>query len=159
MSSSEKMEKERLGRLAYIVAGAKSLLGFQPRRFHIRLDGAELVLKAAELLVLNSGTLGDPSLRWGREIRIDDGQLEVCVIRAKNLGDTLRVGLQLLSGGRRGDSDPQLTCYPLEGHIRIDSPISEQVQADGELIGETPVTIELLSHVVEVVVPVSRERA
>lgn len=159
MRGAKPEEKRRLGRLAYVIAGAKALLGFQPTRFDIEMDGREMDCRAAEVLVLNSGTLSDPSLRWGSDIRIDDGRMDLCVIRAKSLPDYIPVGLHLLFGDSEANGDSHVQCYAVTHRLTISTRDSQSVQGDGELIGRTPVTVELVPGAVDIIVPVGRGSA
>ncbi|MDR3635799.1 MAG: diacylglycerol kinase family lipid kinase [Isosphaeraceae bacterium] len=145
-------KKKRFGRLAYIGTALRSLFGFQPRRFRLTVDGAELRLRASQVLVANSGILGQPPLRWGPDIRPDDGRLDVCVVRARNLFDYAMLAWHVVNGQHRRDHRVRyLTAR--EGVTIETLSKSLPVQADGEIIGETPVTVKLVASAVEVIVP------
>ncbi|RUL88881.1 diacylglycerol/lipid kinase family protein [Tautonia sociabilis] len=152
--------KRRLGRLAYLWTGVVRLAGFQPRRFVIRIDDqGDLRLRASQVLVANVGTLGQPPFRWGPDIRPDDGELAVCVLRARSAFDYLRLTINLLRGAQR--SDPSIRYFKARKNVRIalarsSSPLP--VQADGEIIGQTPVVVELIPQAVRVIVPPGFER-
>ncbi|QDV32260.1 diacylglycerol/lipid kinase family protein [Tautonia plasticadhaerens] len=147
--------KRRLGRLAYLWTGAVRLAGFQPRRFLIRVDEqGERLIRASQVLVANVGTLGQPPFRWGPGIRPDDGELTVCVLRARSVLDYGRLALHVLRGSQ--GADPSTRYFKAKDRVRIalsraSSPLP--VQADGEIIGQTPVEVELLTGAVRVVVP------
>jgi YegS/Rv2252/BmrU family lipid kinase len=147
--------KQRLGRLAYLWTGAVRLAGFQPRRFLIRIDDhGDRQMRASQVLVANVGTLGQPPFQWGPGIRPDDGELTVCVLRARSVLAYLRLALSVARGAQK--ADPSTRYFKVKNRVRIgmtraSSPLP--VQADGEIIGQTPVDIELLAGAVRVVVP------
>jgi YegS/Rv2252/BmrU family lipid kinase len=87
--------KRRFGRIAYLWTASTRLLGFQPRKFYLAVDGRKCRHRALQVLVANGGILGQPPFRWGPDIRPDDGRLDVCIIRARNLLDYLRIAWHL----------------------------------------------------------------
>lgn len=145
--------KRRFGRLAYIWTALCNLFGFQPRRFHLTIDGATSRPRASQVLVANSGTLGQPPLRWGPDIRPDDGRLDVCIVRARTLTDYLGIFWHVATGQHRRDR--RVRYVALREQVVIET-IREPlpVQADGEIIGNTPITVRLNPKAVRVIVPV-----
>lgn len=154
MSDTGPEEKQRFGRLAYVATAAKDILGNRAGRFVVEVDSQTFTIKASEVLVLNSGVLGDPSVRWARGIEIDDGQLDVCVVSVRNALDYARVGLRLLFGRSGSDSRSAVQCFPVKRRVTIRTPSPERVQADGDVIGRTPVSVELIPDAVTILVPV-----
>jgi YegS/Rv2252/BmrU family lipid kinase len=143
--------KRRFGRFAYIWTVLKHLVGFQPRRFVITADGQTTRAHAVSLVVANSGTLGQRPFRWGPDIRPDDGRIDVCVIRARSLVDFVRLGWHVLLFQHR--ADPNVTYLSATREVTIEASPPLPVQADGEVVGQTPVTIRVVPGVVRVVVP------
>ncbi|MBN1483252.1 MAG: diacylglycerol kinase family lipid kinase [Chloroflexia bacterium] len=151
MRDTERNSKRHFGRLAYFWAGLLKLLGLRRYRFQVNVDGEEHRFKAAEVMVLNSGALGAPYLRLGRRIELDDGLLEMYVIRARSLTKALRLLGHALLGQEESNSD--LQRLSARQHVRIDCRRPLPVQADGDVIGRTPIEIELRPRAVQVVVP------
>jgi YegS/Rv2252/BmrU family lipid kinase len=155
---TDREAKRRFGRAAYLWTAFIHLLGFQPRRFVLAIDGPQppkprpLRLRASQVVVANSGILGQPPFRWGPDIRPDDGRLDVCVIRARTLLDYLKISWYVLNGLHR--RSPNIRYLTAERQIAIATSHPLPVQGDGEIIGETPCTIiEVVPHAVAVVVP------
>jgi diacylglycerol kinase (ATP) len=73
-----------LGRAAYFLAGAWWLPRTPMFECTIRVDGEELQLTAVVVLVVNAGMLGAAPFRFGPDIAIDDGWLDLCVYRPRN---------------------------------------------------------------------------
>ena len=148
--------KRRFGRFAYLWTAATRLIGFQPRRFRLVVDGQPEQRRASQVLVANSGILGQPPFRWGPDIRPDDGTLDVCVIRARSVWGYARLGWTFVTGRHRADPNVHYATARREVVIATVSPKPIPVQADGEVVGETPVTVRAIPGAVRVVVPVSR---
>lgn len=143
--------KRRIGRLHYLLIGAKAFIGFQPREFNIVVDEVHKSVHGSEALVLNCPALGDPYIRWGEGVQIDDGMLDVYVMRARTALDFLVLAWSALRGRER--SAPQVLYLQARERIRIATNAPVPVQGDGDLLGETPLEIDLLPRAVRVMVP------
>jgi len=152
---TDRASKRRLGRLAYLRTALARLAGFQPRRFLIQVDDeSRRLFRASEVLVANVGTLGQRPFRWGPGIQPDDGVLNVCAVRARSLLDYLRLAWNVLRGAPR--PDPSVRYLTARRRVRIAMKRAEEplpAQADGELVGETPIEVELRPAAVKVIAP------
>jgi len=79
------------GRAAYLLAGAWWLPRAPLFECIIRADGEETRLTAVVVLVVNAGMLGAAPFRFGPNIAIDDGWLDICVYRPRTARDRLGV--------------------------------------------------------------------
>jgi len=156
MRDTERQDKRQFGVIAYIWTGVSKLFGVQPHRFTVEVDGQTVRVHASEIAVANSGAMGDPSFRWGPDVRLDDGRLDVCIVRARTAIDYLRVTRAVLLGQQR--RSPNIHCLSAERNVSISSDRPLPVQADGELIGHTPVQMELVPGAVRVIVPATDDR-
>ena len=145
--------KRRFGRVAYLWTASLRLVGFQPRRFYLAIDGRKCRHRASQVLVANGGILGQPPFRWGPDIRPDDGRLDVCIIRARNLLDYVRIAWHFVLGQHK--KSPNVRYLACERDVFIDTKRPLPVQADGEIIGETPVRVFAAPRAIRVVVPVT----
>ena len=143
--------KRRFGRVAYLWTAATRLIGIQPRRFTLTVDGSTTRARASQVLVANSGTLGSRPFRWGPDIRPDDGRLDVCIIRARTVFDFLRLGWHFVLGQHR--RSPGVKYLPASRSVTIATRRPMPVQADGEIVGRTPVTVHVVPGAVRVAVP------
>ncbi len=149
---TSKEQKKRFGRLAYLWTALTQLMGFKAKRFTIRLEGQPVKrAHACEVLVANSRTLGQKPLTWGPHIRLDDGKADVCIVKAKTVMEYLKVTWAMLLGKHR--ESPIVSYLEATSTIEIDCSKSLPVQADGEIIGKTPVRVEVVSGALRVVTP------
>lgn len=150
--NTDRQAKRRFGRFAYIITLAKLLIGYQSKRYVLTIDGRRRRLKAWDILVANAGILGTADLHWSPNIKPTDGRLDVIVVNVQRFTDYLRVAWRILLGlKRRG---PTVTIYPVRREVTISVNRNLPVQADGELIGRTPVTVAVVPHALGVIVPV-----
>ena len=87
-------------------------------------------------------------------MRVDDGKIDVCILRAQTLLNFLSVGWSVFRGRHRHDPNIQLLTARRAVAIHTDHPLP--VQGDGEVIGETPLEVQVVPHALQVVVPLSR---
>ena len=146
--------KKRLGSLAYLWTAARRLTGFQPRRFSIAADGTKSRPRASQVLLVNSGTLGTTAMRWGPNVRIDDGRIDVCTIRAQTILDYVAVAWSMLR--RRPQEDRHVDYGRAERTIAVSTDRPMPVQADGEIVGETPIEVTVVPGALKVVVPLEK---
>jgi YegS/Rv2252/BmrU family lipid kinase len=143
--------KRRFGRLAYIWTGLKWLVGYQPVRFSLMIDGKQRRPRAAQVLIANGGTLGIPQFRWGPDIYPDDGSLNVCLIYARTLFDYLGIAWHMLT--HRQKRSRKIRYYTAHDSIIVNADDYLPVQADGEIIDEVPLHIEIIPGAVHIIVP------
>jgi diacylglycerol kinase (ATP) len=151
MRDTDQDDKSRFGRMAYLWTGAKALLGLQPHHFQLQIDGQGHDVSAAEVTVANLGAVGEPAIRWGPQVRVDDGAVDVCVVRARSALDLLRIATSVLLGQQR--REPNLRFLRGEWQVDIAADVPLPVQGDGDFIGYTPVRILVVPAGLQVIVP------
>lgn len=150
-------KKRRFGRAAYVFTAVARLFGFQPRRFTLTVDGVVTRPRAIQVVVANCGTLGHRPFRWGPDIRPDDGRLDVCVIRAHTLFDLAAMGCLFIVGRHRRARNVSYLKVTREVTVATSTPMP--VQADGELVGETPAVVRIVPGAIGVVVPAGSRKS
>jgi YegS/Rv2252/BmrU family lipid kinase len=115
--------KRWLGNLEYIWTAVTRLLGFQPCRFSISADGKRSRPRALQVVLANCGALGTTKLRWGPDVYVDDGQIDVCILRARTLLDYLSVGLGVLQGRYREDRNVEPLSAGRAVAVHADKPL------------------------------------
>ena len=55
------------------------------------LAHAQLTERAAEIVITNVGQVGTTPVRWGPDVRVDDGVISVCPVYARTALDVLGV--------------------------------------------------------------------
>ncbi|HVS06754.1 MAG TPA: diacylglycerol kinase family protein [Candidatus Dormibacteraeota bacterium] len=136
------------GRAAYFVAGAWWL----PRAPHfectIRADGEEMKITAVVVLIVNAGMLGAAPFRFGPNIAIDDGWLDVCVYRPRTALDRAGVLWRIFRQRADGDSMLQRKARSVE----IIAPDVQWNEVDGEVYRGNVLRAQIVAGGVKVVV-------
>lgn len=148
---TDRQAKRRFGRAAYIWTMLTRLFGYQPLRFTIVADGKRLRPRASQVLVANGGVLGVPPFRWGPHITPNDGRIDVCIVSARTLLDYVGLIWHTVLGQQRRDRNVRYLAATSSISISADQPLP--VQADGEIVGDTPLQIQVVPHAVQVIVP------
>ena len=146
--------KRRLGVLAYTITATRAALRAVLRRefFHVRLtvDGEVFESAAAAVMIANFGAVVSDRITFGPGIRYDDGVLDACLYSPRNLPDATRIMWRLL--WRNFSSDAAM-LYRSGRRIRIETDPPRMAQADGELLGMTPLEVEIAPRAVRLLVP------
>ena len=114
--------KRWLGNGAYIWTAATWFIGFQPHRFSIAADDRRARPRALQVVLANCGSLGTSGLRWGPDVRVDDGKVDVCILRAQTLLNFLSVGWSVVRGLHREDRNIQLLTARRVVAVHTDRP-------------------------------------
>ena len=149
MNDTTSKSKNRFGRLAYIWETFRNLFTLKRRRITVDVDGKAVQYNAVEAAVFNCGLLAKTLYPRGPDIRIDDGHLDVWVVSFKTILD---YPLYLFRMVRERPSKHLSHFINSEKCVVIKSSIPLPVQADGDIIGTTPVEIEVLPGAVTVFV-------
>ncbi|MBE0411117.1 MAG: diacylglycerol kinase family lipid kinase, partial [Anaerolineales bacterium] len=149
MQETGREQKRRFGLLAYVWNGLKQLGGVGLNRFEVEIDGETRQVTASEIYISNSRVLGIKPFNLGSNVRPDDGVVQVCIVKARTAWDYLRVAAQLVTGRRRDEIDCVGAVKKIK--VRVSRPLP--IQADGEIVGTTPVEVQVVPAAVRVVVP------
>jgi YegS/Rv2252/BmrU family lipid kinase len=152
MNDTAPANKKRFGRLAYVFAMVKRSRIFRLHRYTLTLDGQPRSISAVEVMISSTTLLERPPFVFGPPETLGDGQLEVYVLTARTLGDYLRLLWNLCCRPRKPAA--KLPHWAVKRSVRIDAiRRSPLVQADGEVIGRTPVEIKMIPKAVHVITP------
>ena len=140
--------KDRYGIMAYSIGALKALSGDETANYRLTLDGQTYETQGFTCLVDNAGNIGFAGLGL-KSILVDDGLLDVIIVRDKRLRSWIAAGAGL--GGAKVNPEYIQHWQAREITIETDSP--QPVQMDGELVGDTPVSIQVVPGFVRILSP------
>jgi len=144
--------KNLVGAGAYLMSGLTALANYTPSRVTIRYDQESLSLDAFVVIVANLSTYALSSITVAPFAAIDDGWLDICIFEKP---PTHRIGFiaqVMLLLARRHLGDPRVRYLRAKRiEIQSDPPIAAQL--DGDPIGQTPLTIEVVPRALPILVP------
>lgn len=153
VAEAEPQLKAKFGRLAYALAALGALQDREVIRFRVEVDGDVIETEAITCVVANSGNLGRPGLRFAPDIQIDDGLLDVVLLRKADLQ-----AVAALVQGARGELPRSASIERMKGkRLRIDADPSREVQVDGETGVSLPLGISVIPGQLQMLVPNSTD--
>lgn len=130
-----------LGGAAYVISLIKVLFSYQPCDVTLMVDGQRHTLKKVWLITIaNIPNYGGGMLICPQAVP-DDGQADICVVGNIGRWGLLRAFPLIYTGGHVRHRGIQ---FFRGHHIEIQSQRSLFVHADGEVIANTPVTVEVV---------------
>ncbi len=146
--------KERLPRwlprsLCYLVPTLASYLSVRPWRVRIWLDD-ELLERELLSLIVSKGIYAGGGMRFGGQVALDDGWLEVTVFRPLSLAKLLLKTPKLYRGDYAGE--PSIEKFQAR-RVRIECLTTIAAESDGELVGTGSTEVALVPRSLQVCFP------
>jgi diacylglycerol kinase (ATP) len=141
------------GRCRYIASALRALAGYVPLEVNFDFPGSDLsAIRSKAMLggVLNTPTYG-AGLRLAPGAAIDDGLLDVVLIEDLSLMEVLALLPRLMGSGELRTTRVK-RCRVERVRLSTDRPCL--FHGDGEILGPTPVEIEVVPKAVRVLAPV-----
>ena len=142
MAGTSAVTKRRWKMAAYLARGLSTLRHVTSVCHRVTVDGRVHEAPAAVVLVANCGELFPPVVKL-RNVRPDDGWLDVVVLRAEGVVQSFHAAWDLLLGVQNGSGRVWLARGRDVRVEVLDGP-PRRVQLDGEVVGETPFEARLL---------------
>lgn len=140
MSWKKFLNRVGAGSFVYTLALMKGLITYQPGPLSVTIDGEEKVFEKVWLTAVSNHPFYGGGMKISPDARPDDGLLNVTVVHGLTRAKLLLLFGLVFAGRHKGLKE---VCM-MEGHeITISGPVSVMVHADGEYLGETPVTVTL----------------
>lgn len=134
--------KSRFGRLAYSGGTAVALYRHRPRRVQVSWDAGPTVTQDLNFIFAANGQYAGGGMRVAPMASMHDGMLDVVVLEGASRPEML---FRLLPAIYRGTHmESQSFSHHRAHSLQLDSDEPLFVQADGELVGTTPVHIEVM---------------
>jgi YegS/Rv2252/BmrU family lipid kinase len=156
VSQASTQAKEKIGRLAYVVAMLKEL-GAKPHTFTLKRDDKRSHRKRGVAVVIaNAGEIGG-KMKFAPDALMDDGLLDVCILHRFFLRDVFRMMWSTLIGDIR--QDRAISFYQAR-HIELGSNPPLDLQIDGEVVDlTTPLVVDVVPRALRVRVPAKEKEA
>ncbi len=154
MAGVHPFEKRAMGVLAYFWQGVKRAFQTPFAIVEIQADEEFIRCRGIGVVVANAGNLLGRYFTLTPGAKPDDGLFDICILGSRHRSDYWTNVIQILSQQKRNLSHTHDGIRHLRAkHIVIRSRPKLKVQADGDVIGTTPVEIEALPGAIAVLVP------
>jgi len=139
----------RFGSLVYVYGALRTLASWQPATFAVRVDGEPRSFSGYSVAAANTPGYGGGML-LAPTAELADGRLDVVLIAELPKHRFLRVLPKIFKGTHVGEPAYSMV-RARELHVDADRPFV--LYADGDPIGETPVTIRIVPDALRVLAP------
>lgn len=154
VEGADREKKDRLGVLAYALSALQALTDPPMAKYRLTMDGNTVEVEGVTCIVANSGSIGmRAGMTLAPNISVSDGLLDVIVLRRADLGGLFSVAASVVGGQENRQDLPSWQAR----QVTVEADPPQTVQADGEVLGETPVTIQVVPEAVRIIVPPGRE--
>lgn len=149
LEGTDRELKERYGIFAYIMGATQALHNIKEARYNLLLDGEAVECSGLTCLIANAGYFGVPGLVLDPKVKIDDGLLDVFVLRKMDLVQLFSLAATIVGKNELKDK----AFHRQVKSVTIESDPVQSTQADGEMWGESPVEIKVKQGGLKVLVP------
>jgi len=154
MGETGTADKRRWGIGAYLASTMRVLPHLRSTACTVTIDGERLETPAALVLIMNCGEMIPPLVRIRPEINPEDGVLDVVTVAADSPWQGIRGLLRVVLDGRRDQI--RVTPYIHYGRgvrFTVEAADPLPVQFDGDPVGRTPFTAEVVPRALTVMAP------
>ena len=152
MASTDPEEKQRLGKLAYVVSAIRRQGEIRDVEYEVTLDGVRKSMDATQILIANFGGMGE-GVKTRLEVEPDDGLLDVLVIRASGPMGGLLAGWEALRQDEPGESPEGHVFRTRARKVRVSTAKRRLVETDGSVAGKTPIRVSVRPGALTILVP------
>ena len=154
MGRTATADKRRWGIGAYWASTFRVLPGLKSTECRITVDSQPFDVRAAMILIMNCGEMVPPVIRIRPEISPDDGLLDMVAVTADSALQGMRGLLRAVIDGRR-EKVPNVPYlrYARGRCFTIEPAEPLPVQFDGDPVGVTPFTAEVVPKALTILIP------
>lgn len=151
--------KDQFGKWAYVFAGIKALQERAAAEYEIVVDGKAVATgTGVACVVANAGTVGLGKLTLAPSVDIDDGKLDVFFLKKANIEGIAQLAVKMMGLDQlKVDGEPLLDASKMINHwqgekIEVYTDPVQDIQADGDVVAQTPMITRAKSACLKVVV-------
>jgi len=145
----EKKPIKRLGVVGYLLIGTWLGLGYESFRTYLTVNG-RLIKKDALQIIIGNTQLYGGTIKYTWQAQCDDGQLDVCIVRKRNMLGRVIIFMDFLL---RREQRHQWVTYAKSDVIEVRTRQPVAIQVDGDPSGFTPAKFTVAPQALKVIVP------
>lgn len=146
--------KDRLGVLAYILAGFKQLNDLSSFEATLETDNKIISVEACAITVANMAPPTSVLAQGPTEVVADDGMLDITIVAAKGIGSTLAASYELFRSAMSGQAtDRDDIGFLRTKQVKITTNPLQNIVLDGEMLEEGPIEVVCVPQGLTLIVP------
>ena len=142
--------KRYLGMVSYALTATRAAFRGDMINVTVDVDGKMVKARAVLAMIANAGSILGGRFAIGPNVKPDDGELDLCLYMPQYPREVFAVFWKLL---RRDFTPDPLMQFVRGRSFRLESEVPVPVQADGDIVGETPIEISVAPKAAEFLVP------
>ncbi|MBD2772753.1 YegS/Rv2252/BmrU family lipid kinase [Iningainema tapete] len=155
---ADREAKNRLGVLAYILAGLQQLRSFETFEVEIETEDRTIKSTAAAVTVANAAPATSVFAQGPAGIIVDDGLLDLTIVAPANKAAAIAATFHLFQTASTGNAaDRDDIGYLRAKQFKITTNPPQKIVVDGEILGATPVEIHCIPGGLNIFVPLTEE--
>lgn len=140
--------KDKYGLAAYTIAAFKAMDTSQEVAYTLNLDGEQIEVDGVGCRVDNSSNIGVPGISLIPEADVSDGYFDILIWREIDLSPSA-----VTASIKKKETVADLYHHWQAREIMISTNQPQPIQGDGEVWGNTPISIRVLPKAMRVLVP------
>ncbi len=148
VATTEKASKRFGGTIPYLLGFLRTMLTYRNKPVTIRVDDEIETRRVVSVMVAN-GCFAGGGMRFAPGAKLDDGFLDMLVISDMSKFELVKAFPSVYKGTHI--YHPKVKLHQTT-QVSVESTEKLPVYADGEVLGEGPVTFRLMSHKLQIVV-------
>lgn len=148
-------QKQKYGTFAYIHNLIQEAFNLKTHRVNIEIDGKNRSYHATEVLITNIKTAGIDPLTWSEDILLDDGVLDLLIIKAQSFSDLAHLILSVFKKSVK--TNPEVKFLKVNKYCRIETQFPLKTQADGDVFGHTPIEVHVAPQSLAIIAGIDYE--
>lgn len=158
VDKADRETKNRLGMLAYILAGVQQLQEFETFEAQIETEEKVITVTAGAVTIANAAPPTSVLAQGPAGIIYNDGLLDLTVVAPQTRAGAIASAYHLLQTAMRGDAAERDDIgYLRAKRIKVTTNPPQKVVVDGEVIGTTPIDVECIPGGLTIFVPLVEE--
>jgi YegS/Rv2252/BmrU family lipid kinase len=149
VKAADRELKTKYGILAYSIGGLRALRSTKKAHYRLTLDGKVQELDGLTCLIDNAGNMGVSGFDIIPGISVSDGLLDVIIVEHPSFAALVEKTARTVRTQQAGKSYRHWQAR----EITVETDPPQLVQVDGEITGETPVSITVSPGLVGVITP------
>ncbi|MEM8543131.1 MAG: YegS/Rv2252/BmrU family lipid kinase [Cyanobacteria bacterium P01_H01_bin.119] len=146
--------KNRLGVLAYAAAGIRQLREMEPFEATIETEEKVLTVQACAVTVANMAPPTSILAQGPAEVSAEDGLLDVTIVAPEGMGSALAASYELFRSALSDEAAQRDGIgFFRSKQVKVKTEPLQKVVLDGEILGETPVTVVCRPRSLKLILP------
>lgn len=154
IDAADRDSKNRLGMLAYILAGLDQLRHYEQFEVEIETEDRVITVSAAAITIANAAPASSILAQGSAGVIFDDGLLDLTILAPVSALQAIATSYDLLSSTFRGNASQREDVGFLRARrFKVTTTPPQKVVLDGEIVGTTPIDVECIPDSLSVFSP------